>query len=57
MAGGPNMRTTKIVTMSLPPQMAEKIDKITKKEYRSRSEILREALRDYLKRHSDEEED
>ena len=50
------MRTTKIVTMSLPPQMAEKIDKITKKEYRSRSEILREALRDYLRRRSDEED-
>lgn len=51
------MRTTKIVTMSLPPQMAEKIDKIIEKEYRSRSEILREALRDYLRRHADEEED
>lgn len=41
-------RTTKIITLSLPPKMAKKIDELMKKEQRTRSELLREALRRYI---------
>ena len=40
-------RTTKTITLSLPPEMADKIDKLMKEEGRTRSELLREALRRY----------
>jgi CopG family transcriptional regulator / antitoxin EndoAI len=40
-------RTTKTITLSLPPEMARKIDKLMKEEGRTRSELLREALRRY----------
>ena len=38
-------RTTKIITLSLPPEMAAQIEKLRKEEGRTRSELLREALR------------
>ena len=38
-------RTTKTVTLSLPPEMADKIEELMKEEGRTRSELLREALR------------
>ena len=41
-------RTTKTITLSLPPKMAEKIDELMEKEQRTRSELLREALRRYI---------
>jgi len=41
-------RTTKIITLSLPPKMAKKIDELMEKEQRTRSELLREALRRYI---------
>jgi len=41
-------RTTKTVTLSLPPEMADKIEELMKKEGRTRSELLREALRQYV---------
>ena len=37
-------RSTKTITFSLPPDMAERLDQITKQQGRSRSELLREAL-------------
>lgn len=41
-------RTTRTVTLSLPPEMADKIEELMKKEGRTRSELLREALRQYV---------
>ena len=40
-------RTTKTVTLSLSPEMADKIEELMKEEGRTRSELLREALRRY----------
>ena len=33
-------RTTKIITFSLPPEMADRVDEVTKQQGRSRSYIL-----------------
>jgi len=41
-------RVTKTVTLSLPPKMDKKISALMKKEGRTRSELLREALRRYM---------
>ena len=41
-------RTTATFTISLPPEMAEKVDEMMKKEKRTRSELFREALRRYF---------
>ena len=41
-------RTTAIFTISLPPEMAEKVDELMKKEKMTRSELFREALRKYF---------
>ena len=41
-------RTTKTITFSLPPEMADRIEVVTKQQGRSRSEFLREALLRYL---------
>ena len=41
-------RTTKVITLSLPPEMVEKIERFMKKEGRTRSELFREALRRYF---------
>ena len=41
-------RTTKVISLSLPPEMAEKIKELIKKEGRTRSELIREALRRYV---------
>lgn len=41
-------RTTKIITFSLPPKMEKKIEELKRKEGRTRSELLREALRMYI---------
>lgn len=41
-------RTTKIWTISLPPEMVKEAEKVAKKEGRTKSELLREALRQYL---------
>jgi metal-responsive CopG/Arc/MetJ family transcriptional regulator len=40
-------RTTKTVTLSLPPEMVDKIEELMKEEGRTRSELLRGALRRY----------
>jgi len=42
-------RVTKTVTLSLPREMVDKIEELMKEEGRTRSELLREALRRYMK--------
>lgn len=42
------MRRTKVWALSLPPALAEKAEKLARKEHRSRSELVREALRQYI---------
>ena len=41
-------RTTKTITFSLPPEMAERVDEVMKQQGRSRSEFLREAVLRYI---------
>jgi len=41
-------RTSVQMTVSLPPQLYRRAMNIAKKEIRSKSEIVREALRDYI---------
>ncbi len=41
-------RTTTTFTISLPPEMAEKVQEFMEKEDRTRSELFREALRRYF---------
>ncbi len=36
------------MTLSLPPQLFEKAERLAKKENRNKSELLREALRRYI---------
>jgi metal-responsive CopG/Arc/MetJ family transcriptional regulator len=42
------MRTTDTMTISLPPAMAKQMEKVQKEEHRTRSELLREAWRQYF---------
>jgi predicted transcriptional regulator len=42
------MRETTTFTVSLPPAMAEQVERARKAENRTRSELVREALRVYL---------
>ena len=42
------MRTTSTFTISLPPAIARQLEKARKIEHRTRSELIREALRFYL---------
>src|ERR1700730_5521750 len=41
-------RNTKTVTISLPPQLVAELDRVSERERRTRSEILRDALRRYI---------
>ena len=41
-------RKTKIVNMSLQPEMYEEVDELARQRGASRSEILREALKQYI---------
>ena len=41
-------RTTKTITFSLPPDMADRVDEVVKQRGRSRSEFLREAALRYM---------
>lgn len=43
-------RTTETITFSLPPVMAKRMAKLMKIEGRTKSELLREALRDYIEK-------
>ena len=40
-------RKTKVMSFSLPPEVAEEIEELAKKELRSKSELLREMVRVY----------
>jgi metal-responsive CopG/Arc/MetJ family transcriptional regulator len=42
------MRTTDTITISLPPEMAKQMECVQKIEHRTRSELLREAWRQYF---------
>jgi metal-responsive CopG/Arc/MetJ family transcriptional regulator len=42
------MRTTQIMSISLPPAMLRQFEEVRKKESRTRSELVREALRAYF---------
>ena len=41
-------RTTATVTISLPPAMLKELERVRKQEHRTRSELMREALRTYF---------
>lgn len=41
------MRTTKVITVSLPADLLKLADTMAKQEGRTRSELVREALREY----------
>lgn len=42
------MRTAKVISVSLPPDMEKEVQKVAKEEHRTISELLREAFRQYL---------
>ena len=42
------MRTSSLVTISLPPTMVKESEKVARKRHMTRSELLRTALRRYL---------
>jgi metal-responsive CopG/Arc/MetJ family transcriptional regulator len=44
------MRTSGTVTISLPPDLAVEVDRLAEQEGRTRSELLREAFRQYAER-------
>ena len=39
---------TQTLNIALPKDLVKKVDELAKKEYRNRSELIREALRVYL---------
>ena len=41
-------RKSKVITFSLPPQMAEQVRQLMQEEGRTMSELIREALRLYM---------
>ena len=44
----PINRNTKTITFSLPPEMAEQVQDVMREEGRTMSELIREALRNYM---------
>ena len=42
------MRTAKVISLSLPPDMEKEVQQVAKAEHRTVSELLREAFRQYL---------
>ena len=44
------MRTTKLITISMPPELLKKVENLARKENRTRSEFFRETARQYLAR-------
>jgi CopG family transcriptional regulator/antitoxin EndoAI len=44
------MRTTKTLSITLPPEMLTRAERIARKEHRTMSELVREALRQYERR-------
>lgn len=43
-----NTRTTKILSLSLPPELLKQANQVAKNEGRTKSELFREALRRYI---------
>lgn len=41
------MRTTKTLSVTLPPEMLTRAERMAKREHRTMSELVREALRQY----------
>ena len=41
-------RKTKTITFSLPPEMAQQVQQVIKEEGRTMSELIREALKNYM---------
>ena len=41
------VRNTKILNISLPPEMYEEIQRVAREEHRTKSELIREAFRQY----------
>jgi len=46
-------RTTETFTISIPPAMAAELEEIRVREHRTRSELIREALRQYFRNTKD----
>jgi len=44
------LRTSKVQTLSLPPGMVKQIEKLAKEEGMTKSELFREALREYMRK-------
>ncbi len=44
------MKAARTVTISLPPALAREVDRLARKEGRTRSELFREAFRQYAAR-------
>jgi len=42
------MRTTRVLSFSLPPDLVREAERIAKQEGRTKSELFREALRRYV---------
>jgi len=42
------MRTSKTLSLSLSPELAREVERIAKREGKTRSEVFREALRRYI---------
>jgi metal-responsive CopG/Arc/MetJ family transcriptional regulator len=49
-------RTSATFSVSLPPAMARELERVRKHEHRTRSELVREALRHYMVRSDDARE-
>ena len=41
-------RNTKTITFSLPPEMAQEVQQVMREEGRTMSELIRQALRNYI---------
>jgi CopG family transcriptional regulator/antitoxin EndoAI len=42
------LRTTRLITISIFPELLEEAEKVAREENRTRSELIREALRRYI---------
>ena len=47
------MRQSKVVTISIPPRLLREAEKLAQREQRTKSEVVRDALRLYLNLQSD----
>lgn len=47
---------TQTLNIALPKDLVERVDELAKKEYRNRSELIRQALRKYLEEKSEWEQ-